>query len=216
MQPGRKQPRKKDTAASAQIWVTDASEPPPASPGSAHTAHPSASAAACQNGAAGYRQGLGSGVKGCWDGAVMDLAPLPTGMRREDGGEGKRSWCRSACGTLSPAEGIHWGTGPAASSQPTCLSSGSSLRQVMWKPLGQDAGCPGRLWSFISLGGCSPLQRKSCRLLSERFPSVGWDCNQCWWGRNASVLPSSVLWRLERKETQGNKSGVSPSPQLMA
>lgn len=86
----------------------------------------------------------------------------------------------------------------------------------MWKPLGQDAGYPGRLCSFISLGGCSPLQRKSCRLLSERFPSVGWDCNQCWWGRNASVLPSSVLWRLEREETQGNKSGVSPSPQLMA
>lgn len=150
-------------------------------------------------------------------GPLLDLTPFPTGKKQEDGGEGKRSWCslqgmQDPCGILSLAEGIHWGTGPPASSQPTCLSLGSSLRQVIWKPLGWDAGCPFCCapGTFIYMGGPSPLQRQSHRLLSEKYLLVGWDCSQRWWSRNASVLsPCCPLEAGEKRDRGKSKRSKS-------
>lgn len=66
-----------------------------------------------------------------------------------------------------------------------------------------------------SLGGQRPLQRQSHHLLFSPAAISGVGLQPCWWSRNAFILPPSLIWRMVREETQGNKSRVSPLAHLI-
>lgn len=161
----------------------------------------------CRHGAAGYRWGLGSSDEGCWHGAVLDLAPLPTGMRREDG-EGKKKLVQFVGDTRplwDPSE-----RDPLGYRSPHTLLANLPLLGVSPKVGDVEttgAGCGVSLlcsWCLHLPGRTkTPAEVKLFYLLSEQCLSVGWDCNQCWWGRNASILPPSLLWRVVRNKDTG-------------
>lgn len=67
-----------------------------------------------------------------------------------------------------------------------------------------------------SLGEQSPLQRKSHHLLFLPAPISGVGLQPCWWSRNAFISPSSLIWRMVRKKTQGSKSRLSSLAHLIA
>lgn len=118
---------------------------------------------------------LGSGDGGCWDRVMLDLTPLPTGMREKGNGTGvvcgglrtHVGHCPQPVGstrTHTPSQPAPpWGQPQGGDVETTRAGYGVSLLLHSQNP--------------HSLGQQSPLQRQSHHCSSHQHPSVGWDCN---------------------------------------